>query len=562
LGRNGVKAVPTWYGAPERPLFGWFHVPDGGTAMGAAVFCQPLGVEGASSLWAVQNASDRLAAQGVAALRFAYSGTGDSAEWLDDPGRLAAWLSDIDETVQLARRATSGPVVLIGLRVGALFALEAAARGTAVDGLALWDPYKAGRAFFRFEKTLLATWYESSQIGDGSVTGPGFTYSPETVQTVSPLTLTPLHAGTLPTAVLVRTSQVGMDETRARFEASGADWMEIEGHDLLFDVPPDMITLPTTSIKTLVDWTTSVVDGPRRPVRFEPVDTAVVGQVEGRPITEHPVWLGPNSLFGMVTEPAEPLPDDAPTMVFLSSGALDHVGPGRRWVELTRRFAAEGIRSIRIDFDGLGETYGRPGQARNIPSPPSAIDDVVDLAAALGDPDASRLVFIGLSSGAYHAIEGALRLHPLAVCAINPGLTGWVAEMDHGPLDPRRQAFKPMAPPFRAFAVKHHRMAHKAWRTLLMVLVHRSPADGLCKVGQRGTPVLLIVTENDVHQFEPSPYWSMVRRRLTKRGLLEVRVVPGSDHSTYTIEGQRDTFPILVDWVVERFGRAGTGHPS
>jgi hypothetical protein len=54
----------------------------------------------------------------------------------------------------------------------------------------------------------------------------------------------------------------------------------------------------------------------------------------------------------------------------------------------------------------------------------------------------------------------------------------------------------------------------------------------------------------------------MVRRRLTKQGLLEVRVVPGSDHSTYTIEGQRDTFPILVDWVVERFGRAGTGHPS
>jgi pimeloyl-ACP methyl ester carboxylesterase len=559
-----VKAVPTWFGQPDRPLFGWFHAPDGGTAKGAAVFCAPLGVEGPNSLWAVQAASDQLAADGVAVLRFAYSGTGDSAERFDDPDRLGSWMSDIDEAVQFVRRATSGPVVLIGLRIGALFALEAASRGTPIDGLALWDPYKAGRTFFRLQKTLLATGYGAPQIGDGSVSGPGFTYSPETVQTVSPLTLTPLHVSTVPTAVLARSDQFGMEETRALFEASGADWIEIEGHDQLFELPPDMITLPTTSIKALVSWTTAVVHGPPSPVHFEPVNTGAVGQVEGRPITEHPVWLGPNSLFGMVTEPADPLPDDAPTMVFLSSGALDHVGPGRRWVELTRRFAAEGIRSIRIDFDGLGETYGRPGQARNIPTPPEAIDDVVDLAAALGDPDARRLVFIGLSSGAYHAIEAGLRLHPLAVCALNPGLSGWAPEMDVGvgTIDPRRRAFRPMSPAFRSFAVKHHRMTHAAWRALLMIRVRRSPAVGPCGVGRRGTPLLLVVTENDSHQFEPSPYWSMVRRRLTRRGLLEVRIVPGKDHSTYTVQGQQDTFPILVDWVVGRFGRSRTGPPS
>jgi hypothetical protein len=553
-----VKAAPTWFGGPERPLFGWFHQPDGGTAKGAAVFCGPLGVEGPNSLWAVQAASDLLAAGGVAAVRFAYSGTGDSSGRFDDPGRLADWLSDIDAAVQLARQATCGPVVLIGLRIGALFAVEAMARGTAVDGLVLWDPYKAGKAFFRIQKTLLATGYGAPQIGDGSVSGPGFTYSAETVQTVSPLTLIPLHGTTVPTAVLARSNQLGMADTRELFEASGADWMEIEGHDQLFDLPPDMITLPTTSIKTLVDWTTTVIDGPRQPVRFEPVSSAAVGGDPDRPITEHPVWLGPNSLFGMVTEPAQPGPDDAPTLVFLSSGALDHVGPGRRWVELTRRFAAVGIRSVRIDFDGLGETYGRPGQARNIPTPPEAIDDVVDIATALGDPDACRLVFVGLSSGAYHAIEAGLRLHPLAVCAVNPGLTGWVPEIDHGPLDRRRLAFRPMPPAFRSVAVKHHRLTHGAWRAVMKVLVRRSPSHALCGVGRRGTPVLLIVSESDSHQFEPSPYWSLVRRRLAQRGLLDVRIVPGDDHSTYTVQGQKDAFPILVDWVVGRFAPSGS----
>ena len=202
---------------------------------------------------------------------------------------------------------------------------------------------------------------------------------------------------------------------------------------------------------------------------------------------------------------------------------------------------------MRIDFDGLGETYGRPGRARNIPTPPEAIDDVVDLAAALGDPDARRLVFVGLSSGAYHAIEAGLRLQPLAVCALNPGLTGWVPEMDHGPLDPRRLAFRPMAPAFRSFAVKHHRIAHAAWRTLLMVRVRRSPADSLCGWDDGARPSCWSSPRTTPHQFEPSPYWSMVRRRLTRRGLLEVRIVPGQDHSTYTVQGQTDTFPILVE---------------
>jgi hypothetical protein len=74
-------------------------------------------------------------------------------------------------------------------------------------------------------------------------------------------------------------------------------------------------------------------------------------------------------------------------------------------------------------------------------------------------------------------------------------------------------------------------------------------------VSRRGTPVLLINCEADAREFEPSLYWSVVDRSLQRRGLLDVKVVPGSDHSLYTVDGQRDAYPLLTEWIVERCGR-------
>ncbi len=164
------------------------------------------------------------------------------------------------------------------------------------------------------------------------------------------------------------------------------------------------------------------------------------------------MWLGPNSLFGWSPNPAPGAPNRvpgagrsrAPTVVFLSAGALDHTGAGRMWVELARTLAGHGLRCVRIDIDGVGETFGRSELPRQEPKPPEAIDDMIDLAEALGDPEGRSLIFVGLSSGGYHAIEAGLRLHPLAVCAINPGITGWVPDLDLGATDPRRMAYRAM----------------------------------------------------------------------------------------------------------------------
>ncbi len=292
-------------------------------------------------------------------------------------------------------------------------------------------------------------------------------------------------------------------------------------------------------------------------MHFVPKDDAVVLH-EGSPVHERVQWLGPNRLFAMCSEPVHTdMTASGPTLVFLSAGALDHTGPGRRWVELTRGFAAGGLRTLRVDLDGLGETEGRPDLPRNVPKPATAIDDVCDLCAALGDPDARDIVLVGLSSGGYHAIEAALRLHPRAICVMNPGISAPVAELDSDePIDPRRRAYRPRPAVLRRLAVKHRRAARFLTRAQLQVVVWHSPHRAVTEVGRRGIPFLLILTEEDSGQFEPSPYWWLVRRRLEKRGLLDERVVPGSDHSLYTVRGQDSTYPILISWITERYGRS------
>ena len=328
-----------------------------------------------------------------------------------------------------------------------------------------------------------------------------------------------------------------------------------------------MLTVPEATVGRVCRWIGRVVEGPAEAVRFQSVDTAVVARTEeGGAVAEHPVWLGPHRLFGMVTDPPEEARGPGPTVAFVSAGALDHTGAGRMWVELARRLAGEGIRSVRIDIDGLGETFGRPGRPRQIPKPPEAIDDVVDAVIALAGaghpggsdrPERGDVVLVGLSSGGYHAIEAGLRLQLAGVAAVNPGLTKWVPELDRGTVDARRRAFRPMPPALRALAVKHRRIALWVWHAVLQLRVGSSAADPVAGVSRRGTPVLLITSRADAEQFEPSLYWWSVWRRLGRRGLLDVEIVPGGDHSLYTPAGRRDVYPTLADWLSSRAWATG-----
>jgi hypothetical protein len=115
-------------------------------------------------------------------------------------------------------------------------------------------------------------------------------------------------------------------------------------------------------------------------------------------------------------------------------------------VTLARRWAADGVRCVRVDLSGLGESPARRGQAEQVLRAPEAFDDVRQVVDAVAG-DAGDVVLVGLCSGGYQALESALELSPGGVLAVNPLLRFTPPELlAGGGVDPRRRLCIPKRP--------------------------------------------------------------------------------------------------------------------
>lgn len=125
-------------------LFGLYHAPAGG-ARAAVLLCPPLGQDMIRSHRVYRQLADALAQQGIAALRFDYFGTGDSA----GAGEACNWERCLADAAAAAAelRTRSGATRLTGFgaRLGGAIALEAAGAARLAE-LLLWDPLLDGHA--------------------------------------------------------------------------------------------------------------------------------------------------------------------------------------------------------------------------------------------------------------------------------------------------------------------------------------------------------------------------------------------------------------------------------
>ena len=99
-----------------------------------------------------------------------------------------------------------------------------------------------------------------------------------------------------------------------------------------------------------------------------------------------------------------------------------HVGASGINVSLARRWARRGYVVLRMDFAGLGDSSVRPGLPKNDIFPLAA---VADMRAAIEFMQtsyaANDVSLVGLCSGAYHALRGAVAGLPVTrILMINP----------------------------------------------------------------------------------------------------------------------------------------------
>jgi alpha-beta hydrolase superfamily lysophospholipase len=533
IGKTHAEATPLWFGPNDRPLFGWLHVPRGGTARAGVVLCQPLGIEATCVYFSYRLLADRLVDHGLAVLRFDYDGTGDSYGFETDPDRLESWLRSVKAATDLLTQKGLGAIGFVGIRIGALFAACEASRRGGVDALVLWDPSLSGKAFLREQRFLreMSRRDTSNHDVDAAVEAPGLRFEAETVETLSELALERL-AGPLARRILVLMppGQSRPPALEHRFDGLAVDWQTATGQDLLLDsrrqVPP------IETIESVAIWLSDALpDAPTRVISDDQCRAEVGRTSGGKPVVETAVRFAPIRLFGITTE-VEGVAH-GPTIVLVNEGNTHHIGQARIWVDLARRLATAGLRVLRFDLSGNGDSGIRPGQKAHVVRAPEAVDDVMAASLAMSPDDPKDVVLVGFCSGAYEVMEQALRAPPRGVCLINPSFSFVPAEGTDSHPRPARQVtrrwFVTMVGPFVQRTVR-------GWRPGEM--------DRWDKALENGTWPVALATR---HPAVPKPVWWFVHRLLLQNtGIATIEKIVGADVDTLLVSGPRDYMPISL----------------
>jgi len=582
------RPVPVWFGPEESPLFGVLHVPDGPTR-GTIVLCPPLGLEYANSYSTFIQLATRSTQLGFAALRFDYRSTGDSFDRAADGSDERGFATDVGLAVDFARTTGTAHVGIVGMRLGAnLICVQCGLEP--VEAVVLWDPCPTGRSFLREQRALgaFAGAYGAEEKAD-ALDLPRFELSPEMWEEISGLDLVAgqpgsAEAGRLADKVLLltRPERTADCKLAGRFDPTRTEHREVAGQAELLDVRSPEQTVPAEGLATVAQWLDKVMPTSGHRIAT-PTSREVVVRIStngpGSEVTpgggttlvrERAVRLGPAGLFGIETERASG--GSGPACILVSVANDHRIGPGRIWVQLGRRLAADGFRCVRIDVSGFGDSPARDGWPANGVYSIFGVDDVLDTARAMSPDNPRDVLLFGLCSSGYHILEAALTLCPRGICLVNPWLVFQPPEMaSGGPMDGRRRFCLPpnalvtaartqpsvqwLRRRFPTLMSSLYRPIRKAaWRLRSVAGPRQSrPGERLEDLVENGTEVLLICGPQEISPFSETGLKPARRDRPEER--LRIEVIPNLDHGLYPSRDRERVTELIVDFVLTRFRR-------
>lgn len=559
---------------------GWLHEPEQGAHRldRAVVIASPHGFEELSSRRTLRMLGERLAAAGVTALRFDWSGEADALGDSCDPDRLTAWRGDLLAALDLVKRASgASDLAVVGLRLGALMAADLGGRHDDVTRVALLAPPPSGRGYVRELRALARVMAPAVAAGDAPFSGvsvAGFRTSRDTMNALSAWCFSDLTAPPAPQARIVAPENaLGANVAARRLEALGTSVTRADfpGYDRML-CDPTASEAALEILDPLVEW---LADG------AAPAASATDPLVGRRSniaadFIEEPVCFGENARFaGVLCQPTGV--ETGPPVMFLNAGGAHHVGWARMTVTQARHLAARGVASLRIDLPGVGDSGGGEHLARQhyyLASQRDAVSAALDLLEDLGYPQARVM---GACSGAHHAFHAAAgdsrivdamivnvqifvweeqRRFPLDAWmnsrAYDLGMRTRVADAETAALARLQARLTVGAIAIaKSSARKALGMLHKAQgaRTAFDPIGATTPiATQLARMCERGARVMFVFGEDDAGRAEFETHFGPGGANALAMDGVDLRLIPATDHPITPEAARARLLEILEEW--------------
>lgn len=526
----------------------------------AVLFASPWGLEEMCTRKFWRIISEKLADRGIASLRFDYPGTGDALDDIDFEDGLSVWSDSlVSAAAHLKELSGCERIAVISQGLGALVATRAADEIEALDAVVYMAPVVSGRLHIRelavwsrvVDENLGLTEAQHSEIGVSiaSLTMPG-----EIADEVRNVNLLKVDRPPAPRVLVIgRADRPSDKEFAVRLRALGADVDEqpFEGYDKLVSNPV-IVKLPLTVADNLTNWIAAL---PSEPAASAPSRSPVpAAPLAGDGFTETPARFGLNShLFGVL---CEPLHDRAgATVLFLTSAYDRHAGWGRSTVGLARALARSGIPSLRFDTANVGDSPpvpGRPDQVLYHSDQNADVSEAIDFLAAC---NMTPVVAAGRCSGAFLGFQASLVEPRIAGnVSVNPAVLRWrpgrsvedmIVSGARSLRDYRKRALR--ADTFKRIlrgevdtvaAVRNiakslgNRAMGRVFHAFRGFLPEGRAIYGAFRtLHQRGMPVSLIYSENDLGLEQYDFYFGHDGSGLARFPNVSPKIIPDADHN-------------------------------